>query len=512
MSFAGSLLLRHHRSDDKPKTAITPSVAGVAIETIGESVHRGGAVDDTEYLLFNNRIITSDIKRTSDSPKAASVDPEGLIFGAMNWSDHEREKILPMVSKEEYTVRVNKDVCVQVRVRTLCLSSHVCPDKVSRRVAGGSGPASQRLYRFENRPCILALHDLGDERSTWLQWMRLVVDIFEEGIFDIIMLEVDAWRKDSSLWFAYLPIILPHLLRHLGVEKTHVLADGFGSGCFIRCLTQWWAHDDAEALKIFSRTTHLLHNCDYPQSISLGDGRWVEVLRRAVEESQLQLWLTWQDSVHPSKVTRTRSSVRNRMTMMHRSLTGLAEELRRQRRIYELDFDPIIVSEVPSSVMRTEVVGSSAGKISKTTFVNLIDLDEFAESVREFFREGERTGMRLTRECFREDLLINAEVFGAVNRIVNEIPDGGAILPALLPEEEKRERFPPQPSARALALERQRTEATKRLVKKKEVESELRGLAEDYEGERSLLRHLIEEISVEEADKAVVVVLEGPAQ
>ncbi|KAF4713798.1 hypothetical protein FOZ62_022193, partial [Perkinsus olseni] len=108
------------------------------------------------------------------------------------------------------------------------------------------------------------------------------------------------------------------------------------------------------------------------------------------------------------------------MTMLHSSFTGLAEELRRQRRIYELDFDPIIVSEVPSSVMRTEVVGSSAGKISKTTFVNLIDLDEFAESVREFFREGERTGMRLTRECFREDLFINAEVFGAVNRIVNE--------------------------------------------------------------------------------------------
>ncbi|KAF4713836.1 hypothetical protein FOZ62_002367, partial [Perkinsus olseni] len=101
---------------------------------------------------------------------------------------------------------------------------------------------------------------------------------------------------------------------------------------------------------------------------------------------------------------------------------------------------------------------------------------------------------------------------GVTCNCVLKIPDGGAILPALLPEEEKRERFPPQPSARALALERQRTEATKRLVKKKEVESELRGLAEDYEGERSLLRHLIEEISVEAADKAVVVVLEGPVQ
>ncbi|KAF4667663.1 hypothetical protein FOL47_003436 [Perkinsus chesapeaki] len=494
-----SILLKHQKQPTRPKVIIEPPVTKVEIRTMEEAMWEG--MDDIEYLLFNSRTVTPD-RSSSEGVKPAYLDLEGMLYGAMKWSDYERDKVLPRLCKEEYKVSSNTGIDVTVTIRTLCLSSHVCPDKASRKVAGGKGPESQKLYRFESRPCILMLHDLGEGRASWLQWMRLAVDIFKDGIFDIIMCEVDLWRKDPSPWFAHFPVILPEILGHLEIDKIHVLADGFGSGCFIRCLTEWRIRNDQTALRRFSGTTHLLHNCDYAPAVHLEEGKLSEILRRAVEESRMQLWLTWQDSVIPSKVTRTRKSVRNRMTLLHGAFEELAKELQAQRRILGMDFDLIISSELPYSVMSTELVGSSAKNIAKTNLVNLIANEDFTDSVKTYFGEGEKCGLRLIRECFKEDLFIDLDIFGALNRIINEVPEGGAVLPALMTEEERRKRFPPKEESVALVLENEAKEAAammRKMAKNKAVELALSGLSEDYEGERSLIKKVLAD-SIETAD------------
>lgn len=327
-----------------------------------------------------------------------------------------------MLSKEEYTVKVNKDMEVQVRVRSLCLSSYICPDKSFRHcIVGSNIPETQKLFRFANRPCVLVLHDLGDERSSWLQWMRLAVDIFKGDIFDIVMLEVDQWRKDPSSWFSYLPYILPHLLEHLGISKVHILADGYGSGCFLRWLTQWKNNDNMRALGMFSKTTHLLHNCDFHRAIHLYDDEWAKALRAVIKATGVQLWFTWQDQTHPFKVARNRSSGRSTMKRVQESITQLAADLESDKCLLDPPFDPTISSELPSSVLRSELIDFPTGRVAMPNLVNLPASERFTESVKEFFREGERAKMRLIKECFLDGLFIDSDVLMTINRPMIEV-------------------------------------------------------------------------------------------
>eukprot|EP00927_Polykrikos_kofoidii_P079297 TRINITY_DN76088_c0_g1_i1.p1 TRINITY_DN76088_c0_g1~~TRINITY_DN76088_c0_g1_i1.p1 ORF type:complete len:526 (+),score=68.27 TRINITY_DN76088_c0_g1_i1:112-1689(+) len=199
-----------------------------------------------------------------------------LEFGLMkksgkklHWGVNEKNALLDM--RIDVFNMDNGATNTEVIFRSLCHSRAVTVDYLSFE------------ERFNTKPCVLVIGDVGNVPAPWAQLIQPAVHLFLSGM-NVLWVDVPAFISDGLRWIERGSSIIAGLLKRLSIEKVSVLACGSGGGVFLMALSR--------IPHLFGRT-HFIYNIDLPkmQTIPFDLMEIEEQLRTR----NLQLWFGFCD-------------------------------------------------------------------------------------------------------------------------------------------------------------------------------------------------------------------------
>jgi hypothetical protein len=257
-----------------------------------------GVLDDLEYGLLKG---SSKGNSTNDKVMGWGVEDKGVLL------DMEVDTLKAWQEGME----------IEVQVRSLCYSRGVTADYL------------ESYERFNMKPCVLVLGDLGRGAAPWSELVQPAVYLHRKE-FNVIWVDVNAFSSNPQLWLKFGAILLSGLLKFLCIKQASVVCRGIGGAVFLEAL--------AKSPDLFCRT-HFIYNMDMPagKGVHLPVFELEEVLRKR----ELQLWFAFRDDqTYDRFVDGTPQKAYDAVQKLQARLVG-----ERQRGRRELNYDEILITE-----------------------------------------------------------------------------------------------------------------------------------------------------------------------
>mmetsp|Transcript_41584 Transcript_41584/g.75373 ORF Transcript_41584/g.75373 Transcript_41584/m.75373 type:complete len:524 (-) Transcript_41584:71-1642(-) len=242
-------------------------------------------------------------------------------------------------------------VQLTVQVRSFCHSRDVTSDYL------------KHAERFNMKPCILVLGDVGRSLAPWAQLVQAAVYFYSREN-NIVMVEIPMLANDPGRWVRFGPSVLQAVLRYLEIRNVSCFATGIGGAVALEAL--------AQSRSLFGRT-HIFYNFDGPPS---GFRIPVERLEEELRETELQLWFLYNDEpeVYDRTVIGAPAHLYDATLKIQTRLHG---ERKRGRR--SCQYDEVIMTEKLNNPNNTHVERVTFGRHTLFAFSN-----EFLKSAVQF--------------------------------------------------------------------------------------------------------------------------------
>lgn len=208
---------------------------------------------------------------------------------------------------------------MEVHVRSLCHAANVVADHM------------QQNERFNTRPTILLIGDVGVAKDPWTGLIQPAVFLFHHG-FNVVCIELPEFRTSTPRWLKNGPTVVSETLRFLNIRSVHTLACGNGGAIFLEAL--------AQNRGAFG-STHFVYNIDCPPGTKKAPFP-VFQLEEHLRKGDLQFWFGFhnEEGVYNRYEEGTPRRSVDAVTGMQSRLEG---ERRRGRR--SLDFDEVLITD-----------------------------------------------------------------------------------------------------------------------------------------------------------------------
>mmetsp|Transcript_57479 Transcript_57479/g.136707 ORF Transcript_57479/g.136707 Transcript_57479/m.136707 type:complete len:527 (-) Transcript_57479:76-1656(-) len=242
-------------------------------------------------------------------------------------------------------------VQLTVQVRSFCHSRDVTSDYL------------KHAERFNMKPCILVLGDVGRSLAPWAQLVQAAVRFYSNE-YNIVTLEIPMLANDPGRWVRFGPSVLQAVLRYLEIRNVSCFTTGIGSAVALEAL--------AQSRQLFGRT-HIFYNFDGP---SQGFRVPVDKLEEELRETQLQLWFLYNDEA--DVYDRTMEGAPQQLyDCIFKIQTRLNGERKRGRRFCH--YDEVIMTEKLNNPKKMHVERVTFGRHTLFAFS-----DEFLTSAVQF--------------------------------------------------------------------------------------------------------------------------------
>jgi len=270
----------------------------------------------------------------------------------LGWGVEEKGVLLNM-EVDEIMARQG-EMKLEVQVRSLCYSRGVTADYL------------ENYERFNMKPCVLVLGDLGKGAAPWSELVQPAVYLHRKE-FNIIWIDVPSFKSNPRQWMLFGAEIIRGLLKFLCIKQVAVISRGIGGAVFLEALSK--------APDLFTRT-HMIYNMDMPKGkgVQLPIFELEEVLRKR----ELQLWFAFRDDEkYDRSIDGTPMKSYDAIQKLQARLVG---ERQRGRRV--LNYDEVLITEKLNENPRLE----HANELNLSIFPILAFSNQFLESIA-FFLE-----------------------------------------------------------------------------------------------------------------------------
>eukprot|EP00928_Gymnodinium_smaydae_P047230 TRINITY_DN31506_c0_g1_i1.p1 TRINITY_DN31506_c0_g1~~TRINITY_DN31506_c0_g1_i1.p1 ORF type:complete len:531 (-),score=115.31 TRINITY_DN31506_c0_g1_i1:190-1782(-) len=234
----------------------------------------------------------------------------------MRWTTEEKAKLLDMRIDNLYIQIGPKKI--ECQVRSFCHSWAVTVDFLSFE------------ERFEGKPCILALGDVGSSEQPWAQLIQPCTYLHIKGM-NVIWIDIPAWCSDGVSWIMQGSAIIAQVIRYFSIKKVTGIGCGNGASVLLQTLGQY--------PDIFTRT-HFLLNMDLPKMKTLPFDQ--TMIEDNLRNRGTQLWFGYYDE---EGVYDRYQGMAARLSEMVNKMSARLLGERKRNRGKARDYDEVLVTD-----------------------------------------------------------------------------------------------------------------------------------------------------------------------